>query len=229
MGEEVERVKGYIDKVEELLLKLKERELPKECKGIVSLAEAYLQDSKYYLYDKGDYFTSLACIAYSEGLLDSLRHMGLMEFEWPRASRKRVLVGGVFDILHPGHLFLLKKAKERGRVVVVVARDSTVIRVKGRPPILPEKYRALMLKGLKYVDEVVLGEEGFDVKEILRRLKPDIVLLGPDQASLEPLIRESTKELGLKIEVIRIRESLKCEVCKTSKILEKILKSFKGP
>jgi len=228
MDEEVKRIRRYINSVEEVLKEVKGKADRGICKEVVDLAENYLRDAKYYLYEKGDKFTSLACIAYGEGLLDCLRHLGLIDFKWPKTERKRVLVGGVFDIIHPGHIYLLKRAKNMGEVIVVLARDSTVIKMKGRRPIMPEEARLNILSSIKYVDKVILGKEDFKVKEVLRDVKPNIVLLGPDQGNLEDLVKEAVRELKLNIKIIRIKETLNCEVCKTSKIINRILNSFKS-
>ncbi|RLF13769.1 MAG: DUF357 domain-containing protein, partial [Thermoprotei archaeon] len=61
---------------------------------------------------------------------------------------RKVLVAGVFDLIHPGHLFFLQCAKELGEVYVVVARDSTVERIKGRRPVVPEDQRLEVVRQL---------------------------------------------------------------------------------
>ncbi len=170
---------------------------------LVSLAEAYLRDAEYYL-GRGDTCTALACISYAEGLLDALRRMGLASFTWPEPvlePRKRVLVGGVFDILHPGHIYFLRKAAELGDVYVVVARDATVTEKKGRPPLLDENSRVEVLRAVRWVKEAFLGDEPPDFRKPLSRVKPHIVFLGPDQVWLKPLVEEAARELGLEVEI----------------------------
>jgi len=150
-------------------------------KGLANLlenAEAYLRDAEYYL-NKGDYVDSLISISYAEGLLDSLRHAGLVDIKWPRPlEEKKVVVAGTFDIVHPGHIELLRFASQLGKVYVIVARDENVIKDKGRPPILDEASRALVLSSLKYVYEVVMGDEK-DYLKPLELIGPDYVVLGP--------------------------------------------------
>ncbi|HEX7515581.1 MAG TPA: adenylyltransferase/cytidyltransferase family protein, partial [archaeon] len=91
----------------------------------------------------------------------------------------RVLATGTFDILHPGHILYLKKARELGdELFVIVSRDSMI---KHKPkPILPEQQRLQVIKALEMVDFAELGSER-DIFEPLTLIKPDIVALGFDQ------------------------------------------------
>ncbi|MEM3333979.1 MAG: adenylyltransferase/cytidyltransferase family protein, partial [Thermoplasmata archaeon] len=71
----------------------------------------------------------------------------------------RVMASGVFDILHPGHIFFLEEAKKLGNeLVVVVARDSTARKLKHQP-IMNEDVRLKMVTALKPVDIAILGHE----------------------------------------------------------------------
>jgi len=183
-----ERARKYIENLKSVLAKL---EATNSCSKVIRLAETYLRDAEYY-YSVGDYVTSIACSSYAEGLLDALREINLVEFEWPQSLHKarKVLVGGVFEIIHPGHIHFLREASKLGRVVVIVARDDTVRKLKGREPIVPEKQRLEVVKSIKYVAEAYLGEPGLDIEKTLRRVKPDIVFLGPDQSFLEELLKK---------------------------------------
>ncbi|MCD6443779.1 FAD synthase [Candidatus Bathyarchaeota archaeon] len=123
---------------------------------------------------------------------------------------KTVLVGGVFDILHPGHVELLRRAKSLagrdGKLVVLVARDSTVEKTEGRRPVMPEEARKFILENLKPVDEAILGLDPPSVDRVLAMVKPDIVVLGYDQGRLEKTVKDSAKRLGLRIEVVRMEK-----------------------
>lgn len=139
-----------------------------------------------------------------------------------RKKIKIVVCGGVFDILHPGHGFILEKAKGYGdSLVVIVARDSTVAKRK-RIPIVPERQRLEMVRQLKPVDVAVLGrEDGF--LRIIEQIKPDVIVLGPDQRHSARGIKNELKKSGLDVRVVRIKEYKKCPLHSTRDILKKII------
>lgn len=100
----------------------------------------------------------------------------------------KVLVFGTFDLLHPGHRFLLKEASARGRLTVVVARDRNVQRIKGRFPAHDEDERMSLVRAAAPGADVVLGDaEDFLVP--VRAVDPDLILLGYDQ-KLPPGVTE---------------------------------------
>src|SRR5271157_3209682 len=121
---------------------------------------------------------------------------------------KKVVIAGTFDIIHPGHLFFIQNAAEYGEVHVIVARDSTVERIKGKKPVIPEEQRRIVVEGLKGVTEAVLGNEGSDFLEKVVEINPDIVVLGPNQDVDEQNIANQFAEKGLNIPVIRITQYL---------------------
>ncbi|MFA4718630.1 adenylyltransferase/cytidyltransferase family protein [Pyrococcus kukulkanii] len=139
----------------------------------------------------------------------------------------RVVVGGVFDILHVGHIHFLKMAKELGdELIVIVAHDETVKKRKGRPPINPAEDRAEVLRAIRYVDDVVIGEPGEVSLETIKKLKPDIIALGPDQDFSCKDLKERLKREGLNVEVIRLPYLYKADRAKTSKIIQRIIETF---
>lgn len=218
-----ERARRYIENLEVVLSTLRRDRLG-EAAQIVDLAASYMRDAIYYL-DIGDPVTSIACSSYAEGLLDALRLLGLVRVEWPRRHRPKVLVGGVFEIIHPGHLFLLRKAKELGRVVVVVARDSTVVKLKGRMPVVPEEQRLEVVRSIKYVDEAHLGSDPLDIEGTLRKHKPDIVLLGPDQSMIEELVRRAVEAADVNVRVVKLEKRVGRGITSSSEIIRRILAS----
>lgn len=112
---------------------------------------------------------------------------------------------GVFDILHPGHIYYLKEAKKLGNTLcVVVATDSTVRKLK-HEPINPEKIRLNLIKELRIVDEVYLGHKD-DMYKIVKEIKPDIIALGFDQVHDENIIRFELKKRKINAKVMRLSE-----------------------
>ena len=85
--------------------------------------------------------------------------------------RKKVLVFGTFDLLHPGHRFFLEEARKLGGLWVVVARDSTVEKAKGRKPVRSESERLEDVRSSGLACKVLLGNEG-DKYKIIEEIKP---------------------------------------------------------
>ena len=134
----------------------------------------------------------------------------------------RVMATGVFDILHPGHVFFLQEAKKLGdELVVVVARDSTVERLKHKP-VMNEEIRKFMVESLKPVDRAVLGHED-DTYKTVEEVKPDIIVLGYDQKFSEEEIEEECKKRGLKVKVVRLKKYGDSDLNGTRKIIFKIV------
>ncbi|QQR83078.1 adenylyltransferase/cytidyltransferase family protein [Candidatus Peregrinibacteria bacterium] len=96
-------------------------------------------------------------------------------------SLKKVMGFGTFDGLHPGHLEYLKQLRSLGDfVMVVVARDRNVERIKGRLPKYNEKERLSAVEATLLADEVMMGNEE-DFMQCLRDHKPTVIGLGYDQ------------------------------------------------
>lgn len=222
------RVNAYIRNVAAAIEQIEREGVKNE---VVEIARAYLKDSIYYL-SRGDVFTALATIAYAEGLLDALRLLGIAHFSWGRTDEllsrasNKVFVAGTFEIIHPGHIAYLRHAWSLGRVVAVVARDSTVRRIKGRDVVIPENQRLEVLGSIVYVHKARLGYEG-DMFRVVEEERPNIILLGPNQPFSEESIRSELKKRGLDdVQVVRFSDYLDCPLCSTTKILRAISSRF---
>ncbi|AMQ18394.1 adenylyltransferase/cytidyltransferase family protein [Thermococcus peptonophilus] len=144
-----------------------------------------------------------------------------------KRKKIRVLVGGVFDILHVGHIHFLKQAKELGdELVVIVAHDETVRMQKRRDPINPAEDRAELLRAIRYVDEVYIGTPGTIDIELVKRIDPDVIAIGPDQFFNCEKLKEELRKHGINAEVIRIPYLYKSDRAKTSKIIQRIVETF---
>jgi len=101
---------------------------------------------------------------------------------------KTVLAFGTYDLFHPGHEYFLREAKKcGGRLVVVVARDANVERIKGRSPQQDEETRRAAVEEFEAVDEAVLGyEEWGKHMRVLEDIAPNVICLGYDQKAQLP-------------------------------------------
>ncbi|MEK6942623.1 MAG: adenylyltransferase/cytidyltransferase family protein [Nanoarchaeota archaeon] len=117
---------------------------------------------------------------------------------------KTVMCAGTFDIVHPGHLFFFAEAKKLGdKLVVVVARDETSERMKGRKPLHNEKQRLEGIRSLDIVNEAVLGKSG-SIFDIIEEIKPNVICLGYDQRVQKQELEDELKKRGIKADVYRI-------------------------
>ena len=125
--------------------------------------------------------------------------------------RKIVLAGGVFDIIHPGHIHTLNSAKALsgtdGVLVVVVATDKTAKKMKKRSPLHSQELRRELVSCLSMVDRVIIGNEE-DIFETVKAIKPDIIALGYDQIHQEQFITEGCKKIKLDAKVARLQSPI---------------------
>jgi FAD synthetase len=99
---------------------------------------------------------------------------------------KRVMVFGVFDLLHEGHRAFLAEARRHGDILIVlVSRDRTAEILKGKRPRQNEKTRRAAVEKVEAVSSSLLGDKSLSSYRILLKEKPDIICLGYDQDSLE--------------------------------------------
>jgi FAD synthetase len=140
----------------------------------------------------------------------------------------RVMATGVFDLLHPGHVYFLTEAKKLGdELVVVVARDQTARRLK-HETYVPEHMRREMVEALKPVDRAVLGSTT-DIYETVVNERPSIIALGYDQVWNEREVEQECARRGVSVRVVRIGP-LRHNDLATRRLVERILeRSAKEP
>ena len=125
-----------------------------------------------------------------------------------RESLRVVLAGGVFDIIHPGHISTLNAAKALGDVlVVVVATDNTAVKMKKRRPIHSQEQRQELVNSLSVVDLCLIGQE-MDIFKTVNLVKPQIIALGYDQVHQEQFITEGCKKIKLDAKVARLQSPI---------------------
>ena len=125
-----------------------------------------------------------------------------------RSSLHIVLAGGVFDIIHPGHIHTLNAAKALGDVlVVVVATDSTAVKMKKRSPIHDQEQRQELVNSLSMVDICLIGQEN-DIFKTVNLVRPQIIALGYDQTHQEKFITDGCKRIKLDAKVARLQSPI---------------------
>ena len=133
----------------------------------------------------------------------------------------RVMATGVFDLLHPGHLYFLSEARKLGdELVVVVARDQTARRLK-HETYVPEHMRREMVEALKPVDRAILGSTT-DIYETVVAERPSIIALGYNQIWNEAEVERECARRGVPVKVVRIGALPHNELA-TRRIVERIL------
>jgi len=146
-------------------------------------------------------------------------------------KKKIVVASGTFDLLHFGHVKYLEEAKKAGgknaELIVIVARDSTVEKRKGKKPVMPEDQRRSLVESLKVVDEAILGFEDFSIDKVIEKIRPDVIAVGHDQKGIEREVQKAIAGKGLNIKVVKIGRFGKKELNSSSKIVRKIVESFK--
>lgn len=119
----------------------------------------------------------------------------------------KVMVFGTYDLLHKGHEFFLKEAKKRGdELIVVIGRDSNVMKIKKRLPVDSEINRLKKIKKLDYVDKAVLGNLK-DKYAVIKKIRPDIIVIGYDQDSFTDGLKDKLEGFGLKTDVLKLAKA----------------------
>lgn len=132
----------------------------------------------------------------------------------------RIMVFGTFDMVHPGHEDFFRQARALAQdphLIVSIARNSAVKRIKGMKPRHSEQERLSNVKSQKFVDEVVLGDEEGYIRHILAA-KPDVIALGYDQTGeYVDNLKRDLAQTGYKGKVVRL-QAFSPEIYKTSKL-----------
>jgi len=139
-------------------------------------------------------------------------------FEMREAGQTLVFTNGCFDLIHPGHVDLLIKARMLGdRLMVGLNTDASIKRLKGpNRPIIDENSRSLMLAALEVINWVVLFDEDTPL-ELIRAVKPLVLVKGADYKPEEVVGKEIVEESGGKVELIPFNIDIS-----TSTILDKL-------
>jgi len=138
------------------------------------------------------------------------------------SGRTIVFTNGVFDLIHPGHVDSLRRAKaEGGFLVVGINSDESVRRLKGQGrPILPQEQRMHVLAALEYVNLVTLFDQDTP-KELIEAVRPHVLVKGGHYAIEEIVGHEFVQSYGGKVLSLPLREGYS-----SSSIIELIKQRF---
>lgn len=139
-----------------------------------------------------------------------------------KKNKKIVFTNGCFDVLHYGHVRLLKKARQLGDILVVgLNSDASVSRLKGKGrPFFPQNIRLNMLESIKYVDFVVIFEEDTPL-ELVKKICPDFIVKGSDYSPEEVVGKHFIEKYGGRVIIIKRTENFS-----TTDILNGVRKKF---
>ena len=129
-----------------------------------------------------------------------------------------VFTNGCFDIIHPGHIDLLARARSLGtKLIVGINSDFSVRRIKGESrPFFSQEDRAEILKNLKSVDEVLIFDE-LTPENLIKNIKPDILVKGGDWRTNEIIGADFVQNYGGKVFSLPLKEGFS-----SSNVVEKI-------
>jgi len=124
-----------------------------------------------------------------------------------REGRAVVFTNGCFDLIHKGHVDLLRAAREKGDLLVVgLNSDGSVRKLKGHNrPWVPEEDRAAVLAALQAVDLVVLFDEDTPI-DVIEKLLPDVLVKGADYRLDEVVGAEAVTTAGGRVELVPLTE-----------------------
>lgn len=125
--------------------------------------------------------------------------------EWRDAQRPGTVVftNGIFDLLHPGHVDVLTAARAEGHALIVgVNSDGSTRRLKGEDrPVRPEVDRAYVLAAIEVVDAVTVFDEDTPL-ELIRHLRPDVIVKGGDYTSETVIGADDVRSWGGRVVIV---------------------------
>lgn len=122
-------------------------------------------------------------------------------------DKVKIMAFGTFDGLHKGHLNLFKQAKKLARnsfLIVSIARDRNVKKIKGEKPRLSETKRLALVKKCKLVDKAILASLKNYLSRIIKE-RPDVIVLGYDQMIYIDNFKKDLKNKGILAKIVRLK------------------------
>lgn len=141
----------------------------------------------------------------------------------PPKERASIMVFGTFDGLHKGHFDFFRQAKsfmKNSFLIVSIARDKNVLKIKGAYPAKNEKIRMALVKKLQFVDKVVLSGMHNHIPHIVKEC-PAVIALGYDQRYYIRNLKKDLKSKGVSVRIVRLKP-YKEKIYKNSLLKKKI-------
>lgn len=122
-------------------------------------------------------------------------------------GKKIVFTNGCFDILHYGHVCLLKQAKALGDILVVgLNSDESISRLKGKGrPFFTLEARLAVLKSIKYVDYVIIFDEDTPIS-LIKKIEPDVLVKGGDYEIDDIVGKKEVEDNGGSVQIISLQK-----------------------
>jgi FAD synthetase len=133
-----------------------------------------------------------------------------VEYKVGKNKTTTIMLFGTFDMIHPGHLHMFAQARKLAKkgtepcLVVSLARDANVKRIKGKAPKLNEKKRLKQMQAIAEVDKAVLGAMKDYISAIIK-VNPDVIALGYDQKAYVRGLRQALKAAGISPKIVRLK------------------------
>jgi len=110
---------------------------------------------------------------------------------------KVIFVNGCFDLLHPGHIKMFQTARSLGdKLIVAIDSDRKIKEMKGISRLInPVLNRKIILESIRYIDEVIVFDSKEELQDIVKRIKPDIMMVGSDWKGKEVVGSDYAKEV----------------------------------
>lgn len=147
------------------------------------------------------------------------------------SKAKVVLATGAFDLLHYGHYRFLEEAKKAGgrnsKLIVIIARDKTIKKRKGKRPILPEDQRRALVEALKPVDQAILGYEEMNIEAVVKKIKPDIIAVGYDQSDMRKTVEAILRKGKSRVKIVQIGRFGSVDLNSSSKIKRRVIEEWR--
>jgi D-beta-D-heptose 7-phosphate kinase/D-beta-D-heptose 1-phosphate adenosyltransferase len=153
------------------------------------------------------------------GKLKNLDELAAIAAEARQNGKSVVFTNGCFDILHRGHVHVLRQAKAAGDLLIVALNsDRSVQEIKGaKRPVLPETDRIELIGAMEMVDYVIVFDEP-DPYKLIVAIKPNVLAKGGDWGAEKIIGADVVEQAGGRVVVIPYLEGFS-----TSEIIERIL------